>query len=59
VAEVFPQILMSEFSDRAGQIHACRAGANDHKGERRSATFRIGLPLGPFKGQKNPPANTA
>jgi hypothetical protein len=27
VAEVLPQILMCEFSDRAGQFHACRPAA--------------------------------
>jgi hypothetical protein len=27
VAEVLPQILMCEFSDRTGQFHACRPAA--------------------------------
>jgi hypothetical protein len=57
VAEVIAQILMCEFSDRAGQFHACRPAANDHKGEQRTATLGIGLALGPFKGKKNPPSN--
>jgi hypothetical protein len=37
MAEVLAQILMCEFSDRAGQFHACRPAANDHKGEQYEA----------------------
>ncbi|HZL69879.1 MAG TPA: hypothetical protein VFC29_21410 [Candidatus Limnocylindrales bacterium] len=55
--QVLPQILMRKFCDRAGQFHACRAAANDHKGEQRGATLRIGLTFGLFKGKKYPAAN--
>ena len=53
VAEVGRQRVLRELGDGAREFDAGRAGADNHEGQQRRASQRIGLALGAFEGDQD------
>ena len=57
VVELLLQRLPRDLRERAGQLHAGRAAADDDEGQQRPLAVAIGLALGPLERQQHAPAN--